>query len=360
MEHARGFLSNGGQRGPQRQIVRQGVYVFNTALFVVMPGDKAYAIDLGADKDAQDQMRGTIEARDAVEPMLPLSIVGHVSPENAPKPIRQFADVKRLVDQTIDPMVFAYFKDVAQNMTMLQSINDRSKLHEEAKAAMRSRFAADTIDIQEVLIGTPRARPGDNRIENLSDQIRGRQRAAEQQETYGAQRKAAGEQQKLNEAIAAAAWQTPLTGSTIRITVAENQGKAASMRRQQEAQGIRVTAGANACQTVQERDSRTKAVAALGAAEGARWQTRQTIAEILGRAIAKTSQPLVPNVITDSGEGAEGAHSNITMLTASMALTLDRAFSTHVESAPARTPIRPPCEYTAVLCSSRHHRIGDA
>ena len=519
-EDARGFLNGGGQRGPQRQIVRQGVYAFNTALFVVMTGDKVYAIDVGADKDALDQMRSTIEdrdgfepviikdtddvigvvtvhdgpvlehgaiiapavgmdrndlntfhnsfqdidhflaaggwrgrqeqvlvegtywinrlfatvetqpktviaigtvgvvisytgdsgvdvsgddykhgslvergrrgvwadpvppgkypfnpfaykvidvpttnfvlrwiesrredhgldsnlaeinliTRDAFEPLLPLSIVVHISPENAPKLIQQFADVKRLVDQTIDPMVSAYFKDAAQNMTMLQLINDRSKLQEEAKIAMRGRFAAYNIDIQEVLIGTPRARQGDNRIETLLDQIRGRQLAAEQQETFGAQRKAAGEQQKLNEATAAAAQQTALTESTIQITVAENQGKAALMRKQQEAQGIRVTAEANAFQTVQEGESRAKAVAALGAAEGsaikakveaftgegARWQIQQTIAEILGRAIEKTTQPLVPNVmIAGGGEGAEGSNANSTMLTALMALALD-------------------------------------
>jgi uncharacterized membrane protein YqiK len=519
-EDARGFLTGGGQRGPQRQIVRQGVYAFNTALFVVMTGDKVYAIDVGSDGEALDLMRRTIEDRngfepviirdtddvigivtvhdgpvlehgaiiapavgmdrnnlhtfhnsfqdidhflaaggwrgrqeqvlvegtywinrlfatvetrpkkvvaigtvgvvisytgdsgvdvsgddykhgslvdrgrrgvwadpvppgkypfnpfaynvidvpttnfvlrwiegrredhgldsnlaeirlitkDAFEPILPLSIVVHISPENAPKLIQQFADVKRLVDQTIDPMVSAYFKDAAQNMTMLQLINDRSKLQDEAKLAMRSRFASYNIDIQEVLIGTPRAQEGDDRIETLLDQIRGRQLAAEQQETYGAQRKAAGEQQKLNEATAAAAQQTALTESMIQITVSENQGKAALMRRQQEAQGIRVTAEANAFQTVQEGESKAKAVQAIGVAEGAaiaakveaftgegaRWQIQQTIAEILGQAIQKSSQPLVPHVMIAGGDGAEGgAGANANVLTALMALALE-------------------------------------
>jgi hypothetical protein len=162
--------------------------------------------------------------------------------------------------------------------------------------------------------------------------------AAEQQETYGAQRKAAGEQQKLNEAIAASAQQTALTESTIQIAVAENQGKAALMRRQQEAQGIRVTAEANAYQTVQEGESKAKAIAAVGIAqgsaikakveaftgEGARWQIQQTIAEILGQAIEKTNQPLVPNImINGGGEGGDAGNNNSTMLTALMALALD-------------------------------------
>ena len=88
-------------------------------------------------------------------------------------------------DVAIDPMVSAYFKDAAQNLTMLQLINDRAKLQEQARTEMRVRFAVYNIDIQEVLIGTPRAPEGDKRIETLLDQIRGRQLAAEQQETYG-------------------------------------------------------------------------------------------------------------------------------------------------------------------------------
>ena len=107
-----------------------------------------------------------------------------------------------------------------------------------------------------------------------------------------------------------------------------------------------ITAEANAYQTVQEGESRAKAVAALGAAEGsaikakveaftgegARWPIQQTIAEILGRAIEGTSQPLVPNAMINGGgggEGAEGAHSNSTMLTALMALALDNRAAAH-------------------------------
>ena len=150
----------------------------------------------------------------------------HISPENAPKLIQQFADVKRLVDQTIDPMVSAYFKDAAQNLTMLQLINDRAKLQEQA----RTGDAEPVRGLQYRHSGgadrhASGARRGISGSKRLLDQIRGRQLAAEQQETYGAQRKAAGEQQKLNEAIAASAQQTALTESTIQIAVAENQGQ---------------------------------------------------------------------------------------------------------------------------------------
>jgi len=58
--------------------------------------------------------------------------------------------------------------------------------------------------------------------------------------------------------------------------------------------------------------------------EGARWQIQQTIAEILGQAIEKTNQPLVPNImINGGGEGGDAGNNNSTMLTALMALALD-------------------------------------
>jgi uncharacterized membrane protein YqiK len=519
-EDARGFLVGGGQRGPQRQIVRQGVYAINTALFVVMTGDKVYAIDVGADHEALELMMRTIQTRegfspviirdtedvigvvtvqdgpvlehgtiiapavgmdrtdtatfhnsfqdidhflaaggwrgrqeqvlvegtywinrlfatvetkakkiidigtvgvvisytgssgedvsgadykhgtlvkkgnrgvwadplppgkypfnpyaykvvdvpttnfvlrwiesrredhgfdsnlaeinlitkDAFEPCLPLSIVIHISPENAPKLIQQFAAVKLLVDQTIDPMVSAYFKDAAQNLNMLQLINDRSKLQMDAKNEMQKRFAPYNIEVMEVLIGTPKAKQGDTKIENLLDQIRGRQLAAEQQETYVAQRAAAGEQQKLNEAQASAAQQAALTESNIKIQVAENEATAELRRKEQAAKGIKVTADANAYQTVQNGESEATAIAAVGKAEGsaieakvaaftgegAVWQIKQTIAEILGKAVEKTTQPLVPAIMINGGEGGESGNSSSTMLTALMALVLEK------------------------------------
>jgi uncharacterized membrane protein YqiK len=46
--------------------------------------------------------------KDAFEPNLPLSVVVHIDYKKAPLVIQQFGDVKRLVEQTLDPMVSAY------------------------------------------------------------------------------------------------------------------------------------------------------------------------------------------------------------------------------------------------------------
>ena len=254
-DYRHGQLVSRGERGVWDEPLPPGKYAFNPYAFDVIPVPTTNFVlrwiqgrreDHGLDANLAEIKLIT---KDAFEPLLPLSIVVHISPENAPKLIQQFADVKKLVDQTIDPMVSAHFKDSAQTRVMLEVINQRSQLQAEAKEAMKTRFAAYNIDIQEVLIGTPRASDTDQRIGALLDQIRDRQLALEQEVTYVSQGNAAREELKLNEARAAAKQQTALTESMIKITVSENEGKAGLKQQEQNAAGVRVLAEANAYQS---------------------------------------------------------------------------------------------------------------
>ena len=58
--------------------------------------------------------------KDAYEPTLPLSVVVHIDYQKAPSVIQRFGDVKKLITQTLDPMLSAYFRDVAHKRTMLE------------------------------------------------------------------------------------------------------------------------------------------------------------------------------------------------------------------------------------------------
>jgi len=46
------FLTQGGQRGPQRQILREGTYAINLAQFVVITQERVYYLPLGRDDEA--------------------------------------------------------------------------------------------------------------------------------------------------------------------------------------------------------------------------------------------------------------------------------------------------------------------
>ncbi len=184
--------------------------------------------------------------RDAFEVLLPISVVAHISPGNAPHVIQRFSQVSRLVNQTIDPLVSSYFRDAAQGRDLLGLINTRAELGKAALEEMRSRLSQHKIDIEEVLIGTPKDKQGSDAVERLLEQLRQRQNAKQQLETLKAQGLAADEQRTLNEKKAAADQQAALTASKIAITVAENKGAAESAQRAKAAEGIRVTADAEA------------------------------------------------------------------------------------------------------------------
>lgn len=55
-------------------------------------------------------------------------MVIHIDYKKAPLVIQRFGDVKMLVNQTLDPMVSAYFKNIGQTKTLIQLIQERNEI----------------------------------------------------------------------------------------------------------------------------------------------------------------------------------------------------------------------------------------
>src|SRR4029077_2087442 len=163
---------------------------------------------------------------DAYEPLLPLSVVVHIDYQKAPSVIQRFGDVKKLITQTLDPMLSAYFRDVAHKKTMLQLLQERDLIQQEARDELRAKFLQFDIECVDVLIGKPQTAEADNKIETLLEQLRLRQLSIEQIETYERQRAAAEKRRTLQDAQAIADKQTDLTNSQIQVRIMENQGEA--------------------------------------------------------------------------------------------------------------------------------------
>ncbi len=165
---------------------------------------------------------------DGYEPTLPLSLVLHIDYEKAPRVVQRFGDVKRLISQTLDPILSAYFRDVAQTTNMLDLLTRREQIQARATEELGRRFKDYDINCIAVLIGRPEARlkNGDDPIDRLFDQLRQRRLADEQTETYGRQEVAARKLRELAEAQAAAEKQTQLTQTAIDVQVAANRGEA--------------------------------------------------------------------------------------------------------------------------------------
>src|SRR5258708_34194663 len=110
-------------------------------------------------------------------------------------------------------MVSAYFKDIGQGQTLNELQQNRAEIQMRASQEMREKFTNYSLELQEVLIGTPKPQANDQTVERILVQLRERQIAVEQVATYKRQGEAAVEERSLNEVRATAEMQTKLTQS---------------------------------------------------------------------------------------------------------------------------------------------------
>ena len=318
-----GELVLNGSRGVWKDPLLPGKYAFNTyaGKIEIIPTVnfilKWVRGEVGAMKLDENLSEISLITKDAFEPTLPLSVVMHIDYKKAPMIIQRFGDVKKLVEQTLDPMVSAFFKNIAQKMTLIELLQNRASIQEESAAQMKAKFEAYSLDLQEVLIGTPRAPAGDHTIENILIQLRSRQIAREQVETYQEQERAAIQERTLNEARATAAAQSALTQSLIQVKVNENEGAAALARAQKDAETRKVTAAAVGEQSRLEGQGEADRVLAVGRANaqatklsvdaygGPEFRLAEQNFAKFAEALTKINQPLVPQFLMSGGQGQE-------------------------------------------------------
>ncbi len=314
-EYRHGELVATGERGVWAEPMLPGKYAFNTyaGKMVMVPTTnfilKWSKAEVGSHKLDENLSEVSLITKDAFEPSLPLSVVVHIDYRKAPLVIQRFGDIKRLVEQTLDPMVSAYFKNIGQTRTLIQLIQDRSAIQDQSSGQMKEKFAGYNLDLQEVLIGTPTSGVAGGQIEQILTQLRSRQIAEEQVETYTRQEKAAVQERELREAEARAKQQTMLTESEIAITVQSNQGKADFARAQQEANRIQTLATAEAERnriTAEGEAKKIKAIAEADAERAARVGVAQALAvEEQVRAYGGPQFQLVQQVMARFAEAVE-------------------------------------------------------
>ncbi|MEJ7637484.1 MAG: SPFH domain-containing protein [Singulisphaera sp.] len=210
-----------GERGVLERPLGPGKYAFNTyAGNIVLVPTTNFVLHWVTGKSEghryDESLRSVdLVTHDAYEPMLPLSVVVHIDYLKAPNVIQRFGDVKKLITQTLDPMLSAYFRDVAHKQTMLQLLQERDDIQRKALAELRGRFHEFDIECVDVLIGKPDTAEAGGKIETLLEQLRIRQLSIEQIVTYEHQRAAAEKLQTLNDAQAAA--EAKLTASRVQV-----------------------------------------------------------------------------------------------------------------------------------------------
>ncbi|HVE15640.1 MAG TPA: SPFH domain-containing protein, partial [Chthoniobacterales bacterium] len=242
---------------------------------------------------------------DAYEPVLPLSLVLHIDYERASSVVQRFGDVKRLISQTLDPILTAYFRDVAQSSSMLDLLTKREEIQKHATAELGRRFKDYDINCVAVLIGRPESKQvagKEDAIDRLFDQLRQRRLAEEQKETYAKQEEASIRLKQLNEANAAADKQKQLTETRIEIEVAANRGEAQLAEAQRMSKReIALAEGLSRAQELMGKGEASK-IAQVGLSEAsvslekirAYGDPRLFALNLVAEHFAHSAQPLVP------------------------------------------------------------------
>jgi uncharacterized membrane protein YqiK len=377
-----GELVAAGHRGVWNDPLLPGKYAFNTYAGQVMMVPttnfilKWESAATGAHKFDENLAEVSLITKDAFEPTLPVSVVVHIDYRKAPLVIQRFGDIKKLVEQTLDPMVSAYFKNIGQTRTLIELLQDRSEIQSLSGQEMKAKFAVYNLELQEVLIGTPRpdaqqhGTGADNQIEVILTQLRQRQIADEQVGTYERQKIAAQKERELREAEAQAKQQTQITESELSIKVQQNQGRANLARAEQEAEQTRTLAKAEADQIRFLGEGEAKKVVALAAAEaekvtkvglaqakaiesqveasgGPRYQLARQVAERFAEALETSGVDVVPKVQIDGSGSSAGGGPSGGLLQALMTLVMAEKLDLPLTAASPRPANEEPPEETA-------------
>ncbi len=312
-----------GQRGVWKRALPPGKYPLNPyALKVELVPTVNFVLrwitgQVEAHRYDADLQSIELITADGYEPILPLSLVLHIDYEKAPSVIQRFGDVKRLISQTLDPILSSYFRDVAQSTNMLDLLTKREEIQARATSELGRRFQAYDINCIAVLIGRPHAtvaEGGEDPIGTLFEQLRFRRLAEEQIQTFARQEEAAAKLRELNDASAAAAKQTELTQTRIEIEISGNRGEAQLAEAERLARRDVARAEGESRSRELLGQGEAARIASIGASE-ASVITQKVLAygdpklfavNLAGEQISRSAQPIVPERMAVFG-GGQGA-----------------------------------------------------
>ncbi len=311
-----------GERGVLEKPYGPGKYAFNTYAgnIVLVPTTNfvLHWVTGRTESHRYDESLRSIDlvTKDAYEPTLPLSVVVHIDYQKAPNVIQRFGDVKKLITQTLDPMLSAYFRDVAHKRTMLELLQERDSIQHESAAELGRKFHNFDIECVDVLIGKPDTESAGGKIETLLEQLRIRQLSLEQVETYAKQVTAADRLRVLNEAQAQAQMQTQLTNSLVQVRIVENEAEAQLVRARKQAEQVVVTAQAESQQRILAGRGEGARILQEGLSEASVLlqkiesfsDPRLYALSVVAQNLAQCTQPLVPErVFIAGGVGGNGS-----------------------------------------------------
>jgi uncharacterized membrane protein YqiK len=162
----------------------------------------------------------TVRSRDGFAFNLDVSQIIHVGALDAPKVISRVGSMQNLVDHVLQPIVGNYFRNSAQDYTVLDFLGARSQRQVEAAEHIRAAIGAYDVQAIDTLIGD--INPPAQLMQTQTD----RKIAEEQRKTYEVQEAAQKQRQQLVRQTSLADIQQQVVGAEQGVNIAELQANA--------------------------------------------------------------------------------------------------------------------------------------
>jgi uncharacterized membrane protein YqiK len=247
-----------------------------------------------------------VRSRDGFSFSLDVSQIIHIGMRNAPRVISRVGSMQNLVDHVLQPTVGNYFRNSAQEVTVLEFLSARSDRQRHAFEDIRKAIEAYDVECIDTLVGD--IAPPAELMKTQTD----RKIAEELERTYEVQREAQITRQALERETAVANLQGEVVRSEQMVKVAQQNALAAAEQARGEGNALELRAQGQAASVRLAGDAEATMLRAVGAAKaeaytlgvsavGESGYTAMQIATILGEHHVK----VVPDIAV-SGDGGAG------------------------------------------------------
>ncbi len=237
----------------------------------------------------------TVRSKDGFAFNLDVSQIIHIGAQEAPKVISRVGSVQNLVDHVLQPIVGNYFRNSAQEYTVLDFLWARSERQEEAAVHIKRAISQYDVQAIDTLIGD--ITPPDELMKTQTD----RKIAEEKKMTFQVQREAQSQRQLLVRETSLADIQKEVVESEQGVTIAELKSQAEVRKAEGDAAARRLIANGEADAIRAMGEAQAEAYKAGVGALGSQAYTTIQMMEIIG----EKSVRIVPDVSV-SGETGGG------------------------------------------------------
>jgi uncharacterized membrane protein YqiK len=259
----------------------------------------------------------SVRSKDGFSFSLDVSQIIHIGMKNAPRVISRVGSMQNLVDHVLQPTVGNYFRNSAQEVSVLEFLSARSARQRQAFENIRRAIETYDVECIDTLIGD--IAPPADLMKTQTD----RKIAQELEVTYDVQREAQVKRQALEREMAIANLQAEVVRSEQMVRVAQQNALATAESARGEAAATRTRAEGQADAVRVNGEAEASAVRAVGGAKadayrqgieavGGTGYTAIQLATILGEHHVK----LVPEIAV-GGDGGGLVHAMIGRMLAS-------------------------------------------